>query len=272
MIVVTGATGSIGRALVALLPPGEVAAVTREPAGLGSPYVPGDLERPESIGAHLSPGDRLFLNSSLWPGVVDAHRAVVDLAREAGVAQVVTVSVRHARPGGRLGQDLHGRIDEHLRASGLPHAILRPGGFMQNLPGEVRDGRIHGSYGAAKVSYIDARDIAAAAAALLTAPVGPSATYTLTGPEAHTHDEIAAAVTAAIGRPVTYVDLPVPAMAAHLAAQGVPQGVATEVATMMREMETEDWASVTSAVEDLTGRPPRPLTAFLADHAHAFGA
>ncbi|MGI5272145.1 NAD(P)H-binding protein [Nonomuraea sp. CA-218870] len=272
MIVVTGATGSIGRALISLLPRDEVLAVVREPADLGCPHALGDFERPESIAAHLSPGDRLFLNSSLWPGVADAHRAVIDLAREAGAAQVVTVSVRHARPGGRLGQDPHGRIDEHLRASGLPHAILRPGGFMQNLLTEVRDGRFHGSYGTARVNHIDVRDIAEVAAALLTRPVGPSATYTLTGPEALTHEEIAAAITAATGRPVTYADLPVPAMTAHLTAQGVPEGVAAQLAAMMREMETEDWASVSTVVEDLTGRPPRSLSDFLAGHAHAFDA
>ncbi|MDA0632898.1 NAD(P)H-binding protein [Nonomuraea sp. MCN248] len=272
MIVVTGATGSVGRALVALLPRDEVLAVVRRPADLDCPHAPGDFERPESIAAHLSPGDRLFLNSSLWPGVADAHRAVIDLAREAGVAQVVTVSVRHARPGGRLGQDPHGRIDEHLRASGLPHAILRPGGFMQNLLTEVRDGRFHGSYGAARVNYVDIRDVAGAAAALLTRPIGPSATYPLTGPEAFTHDEIAAAITAATGRPVAYADLPVPAMTAHLTAQGMPEDVAAQLAVMMREMETEDWASATTAVEDLTGRPPRSLADFLADHAHAFDA
>ncbi|MFG1946624.1 NAD(P)H-binding protein [Nonomuraea sp. NPDC048826] len=272
MIVVTGATGSIGRELVSLLPPDEVLAVVRKPAEVGCPHALGDLEQPESIAAHLSPGDRLFLNSSLFPGVVDAHRAVIDLARAAGVAQVVTVSVRHARPGGRLGQDMHGHIDEHLRASGVPHAILRPGGFMQNLLTEVRDGRFHGSYGAARVSYIDSRDIAAVAAALLTRPVGPSETYTLTGPEALTHDEIAAAITAATGRPVTYVDLPVPDLTAHLTAQGLPDALAAQLAAMMREMGTEDWASASSTVEDLTGRPPRSLADFLADHAHAFDA
>jgi len=267
MIVITGATGTIGRELLTLLPREEVVAVARRPL---PGHVLGDLERPETVAAHLSPGDRLFLNSSLFPGVADAHRAVIDLAREAGVAQVVTISVRHARPGGRLGQDLHGRIDEHLRASGLPHVILRPGGFLQNLPAEVRGGRFHGSYGDAKVSYIDARDIAAVAAAVLTAPVGPDAIHTLTGPEPLTHAEIAAAITAETGRQVTYVDHSVPDMAAHLAAQGVPEPVAAELAAMMHEMGTEDWASTTSAVQDLTGRPPRSLRDFLADHADAF--
>ncbi|WP_049568037.1 hypothetical protein [Nonomuraea sp. SBT364] len=83
MIVVTGATGSIGRTLTGLLPREEVVAVVRRPAGLGRAEAVADFERPETIGRLLSPGDRLFLNSSLWPGVADAQRAVIDLAAAA---------------------------------------------------------------------------------------------------------------------------------------------------------------------------------------------
>lgn len=102
MIVVTGATGSIGRALVERLTSSgrhDVLAVVRRPAeDLGCDYALGDFTDPETIGRLLSPGDRLFLNSSLWPGFVDAHRAVIDLAAQAGVAQVVAVSVRGRAP------------------------------------------------------------------------------------------------------------------------------------------------------------------------------
>ncbi|MEV4218242.1 NAD(P)H-binding protein [Nonomuraea sp. NPDC049725] len=270
MIVVTGATGSIGRALTGLLPREEVVAVVRRPAGLACAEAVADFERPETIGRLLSPGDRLFLNSSLWPGVADAQRAVVDLAAEAGVAQIVSVSVRGARPGGPLGADPHGRIDDHLRAGGVPYAILRPSGFMQNLPGEVRDGRFHGSYGEARVNYIDTRDVAAVAAALLTAPVGPSAVHELTGPQSYTHEEIAAVISAAAGKPVAYVDLPVPEMTAHLVARGLPEPAAGALAAMMRDMGRTDWWSLSTAVRDLTGRPPRTLAAFAAEHAAAF--
>ncbi|WP_336208910.1 NAD(P)H-binding protein [Nonomuraea sp. LPB2021202275-12-8] len=270
MIVITGATGSIGRALVGRLTGEEVVAVVRRPADLDCEQIIGDFERPETIGGILSPGDRLFLNSSLWPGVVDAHRAVIDLARKADAAQIVTVSVRGAGPGAPLGGDMHGRIDAHLRSSGVPYAILQPSGFMQNLLTEVRAGRFHGSYGSARINYIDTRDIADVAAAILTRPVAASADHPLTGPESLTHEEIAAAISSAVGGPVSYVDLPVPAMTAHLAASGMPEQFAHALAALMADMGEADWSSVTTAVEDLTGRPPRPLSAFLADHATAF--
>src|SRR5690349_9998795 len=75
MIVITGATGTVGRALAGRLHGHDVLAAVRRPADLPCPYALADLERPETIGALLSPGDRLFLNSSLWPGFAAAHRA-----------------------------------------------------------------------------------------------------------------------------------------------------------------------------------------------------
>ncbi|YCK36816.1 NAD(P)H-binding protein [Actinomadura sp. ATCC 39365] len=270
MIVITGATGSIGRALVAQLAGQDVLAVSRTPADLGARHAVGDFTRPETIGGLLSPGDRLFLNSSPFPGFAERLNEVIDLAAEAGVAQIVEVSVRDAAPGAALSAGPHGEVDEHLRASGVPHAVLQPTGFMQNLLGEVRGDRFHGSWGTGGMNYIDARDIAAVAAALLTRPVGESGSYLLTGPESPTHEEIAATMTGVLGRPVSYVDLPVPEMAARLAGQGIPEPFATELATTQATLSRTGWAEITTTVEEVTGRPPRTLAAFVADHADAF--
>lgn len=271
MIVITGATGSIGRALAGGLRGHDALAVVRRPADdLGIPYAQADFDTPATIGALLSPGDRLFLNSSLWPGVIDAQRAVIDLAARAGVAQIVAVSVRGAAPGARLGMGMHAQIDAHLRKSGVPYTILQPSGFMQNLPRDFGDGTMYGSYGPAPVNYIDARDIADVAAALLTGPVGASSEHVLTGPESLSHEEIAERIGRAVGRPVRYVNLPAPEMAAHLERQGIPRPHSGDLAALMAETGDGSWAPVTTAVEDLTGRPPRGLADYLADHESAF--
>ncbi|MEV4393106.1 NAD(P)H-binding protein [Nonomuraea sp. NPDC049607] len=264
MIVVTGATGTIGRALTQELGGAVRAVVRRAEQGveLGCDYVVGDLERPESI--PVEPGDRLFLNSAQWPGFVRAHRAVIDHAAASGAAQVVTVSVRGVTPGSLLGFGLHGQVDEHLKASGVPWLILAPVGFMQNLAGDVdEEGRIFGSYGGGRVGYIDARDIAAVAAALLTRPVGADAVHELTGPAALTHDEIAAELTRAFGRDVRYVDLPVEEAAAHLERRGMPAPAARDLATLMSQLGDGRWATTTTTVADILGRPPRSLREFL---------
>ncbi|MFF0311430.1 NAD(P)H-binding protein [Streptosporangium sp. NPDC004379] len=264
MIVVTGATGTIGRALVEELGGAARAVVRRAEQGeeLGCDYVVGDLERPESI--PLAPGDRLFLNSALWPGFVQAHKAVIDRAAAAGVAQVMTVSVRGVTSSSLLGFGMHGQVDEHLRASGLPWSILAPVGFMQNLAGDVdEEGRILGSYGRGRVGYIDARDIAAVAAALLTRPVEADAVHELTGPTAPTHDEIAAELTRSLGRTVRYVDLPVEEAAVHLEKRGMPAQVAHDLARLMAQIGDGRWASTTTTVADILGRRPRSLREFL---------
>ncbi|MET9336401.1 NAD(P)H-binding protein [Nonomuraea sp. NPDC003804] len=272
MIVVTGATGSIGRALVSRLRESgaDVLALVRRPEqgeALGVEYAVGDFERPSSVPM----GERLFLNTAPWPNFARRHKEVIDRAAAAGVSQVVSVSVLGARPGAPLSGGPHGEADAHLRASGLPHTILQPVGFMQSLPGEVADGRFHGSYGTGRTGYIDTRDIADVAFALLTAPVGESATHVLTGPEALTQQEVAAQLSAALGRTVTYVDLSIEEMTEHARRRwGLPEATARELAEMMAAVPDSDWSKTTGTVADLAGHPPRSLADYLADHAADF--
>ncbi|WP_433468217.1 NmrA family NAD(P)-binding protein [Spirillospora sp. CA-128828] len=242
--------------------PGAVVRRAEQGEELGCDYVVGDLERPETI--PLEPGDRLFLNSALWPGFVRAHQAVIDHAVAAGAGQVVTVSVRGMMSSSLLGFGMHGQVDEHLRASGVPWSILAPVGFMQNLAGDVdEEGRIFGSYGRGRVGYIDARDIAAVAAVLLTRPVGADAAYELTGPAALTHDEVTAELSGALGRPVRYVDLPVEEAAVHLEKRGMPANAARDLAELMSQIGDGRWASTTTTVADILGRQPCSLRDFL---------
>ena len=270
MIVVTGGTGSIGRALIERLRGQDVLAVVRRPADLGVEQAHGDFTQPETVTAHLSAGDRLFLNSVPFPGFVESFTAVIDQAKAAGVAQIVTVSVRGAKPGNRLSSGVHGQVDEHLRASGVPYAILQAASFMQNLIEDLRGDRFYGSWGDSRMNYIDARDIGDVAAALLTRPIGQSRDYLLTGPQTFTAAEIAAGMTATLGREIRYVDLPVAEMSARLAAEGIPEPYATDLPTIQSTAPEPGWWDVNQTVQDVTGRPPRTLAQFLTDHANAF--
>ncbi|MFC7111668.1 hypothetical protein ACFQQB_71550 [Nonomuraea rubra] len=180
------------------------------------------------------------------------------------------MSVRDAAPGARLGMGLHGQADAHLRKSGVPYAILQPTGFMQTLPRDVRDGTMYGSYGSAAVNYIDTRDLADVAAALLTSPVGPDREYLPTGPASLSHERIAAEIGRAIGREIRYVNLSVAEMTAHLERQGVPQPFAGELAELQAETGNGGWAPTTTVVAELTGHEPRTWQDFLTDHKDAF--
>ncbi len=285
MILVTGATGSIGRHLVRRLEERQVAfkALVRDTdkgRALGCPYVVGDFDDPDSVVAALAGVDRVLLNGAGAVPTTDGapqpmiaqQKAVIDAAGRTGVRKIVKVSVWRARQGGKLAEGAHWEIEQHLKASGIEWALLQPSGFMQNFAtgaGVFTEG---GSLIApavdAPVSYIDCFDIAACAAVLLAEPLGAGRTFVLTGPEALTMAEIAEHLSGARGGPVDVVRLGGEAMAARLTAQGVPPQFAADVADLWADVGTGSLAATTPEVRNLTGREPRTFGAFLsADRA-----
>jgi uncharacterized protein YbjT (DUF2867 family) len=263
-----------------LLP--EATAFVRDPARVTGPHVVGDLDDPASVAAALKGADRVFLNAGgAEPAdgeqpMVRRQRTVIDAAVEAGVAHVVKLSVWHAREGGRLAEGAHWLIEEHLRASGLGWSVLQPSGFMQNFRTGAavftEGGDILGAYGDSRVSYVDCADIAACAAALLTGDPRHGETFVLTGPEALTHTEIAAKLSAVAGREIRYIDLPAHTFATRLTALGLPAAFAEDVAALFTEVAGGRLAPVTTAVADLTGRPARTFDDFLRDNAETIRA
>jgi NAD(P)H dehydrogenase (quinone) len=287
VILVTGATGSIGRHLIRCLRQRRVpflALVRSHEKGreLGCDFTVGDFDDPGSIIRALRGVDRLFLNAG---GAVPAdgdqpmirqQEAAIDAAVAAGVSQVVKVSVLGARAGGRLATGAHWRIEEYLRASGLAWSVLRPSGFMQNfltgagsftIGGELIDG-----YGGGAVAYIDCYDIALCAAALLTGPGRPAETFALTGPEPLTCADITEKLSATLGRPVGSVTLTPGELAATLKARGLPAGFADDVAALAGEVAGGALAVTTPAVRDLTGRAPRTFDQFITANVTAMEA
>ncbi|MFI9462908.1 SDR family oxidoreductase [Streptomyces xiamenensis] len=280
MIVVTGATGSIGRELVRRLDEAEVPfrALVRDEArgeALGCPYVVGDFDRPETLEAAFAGADRLLLNSAgaipLAEGegpqpMIRQQNDAIDVARAAGISRVVKISVLRPAEGAGLSVGAHWEIERHLKASGLEWTILQPSAFLQNMVtgdgGMAAEGRIAGPYGAGRVAYIDAYDIAASAAVPLTGEVGAGRTYVLTGPEALTHGEIAERLG------ITYHDVPPAQAAAGLRANGLPERFVAELLALWADMAAGGLADLTEDVQELTGRRPRTLEEFLRAHPH----
>jgi uncharacterized protein YbjT (DUF2867 family) len=273
MILVTGATGNVGSEAVRLLTGRRqpVRALVRSP-GTAENAVTGDFDRPETLDAAMAGIDTVLLVS---PAVPAQEIAVVDSAARNGVAHIVKVSSK-ASPDSpvdrRRGQ---ARIEEHLLASGLAYTLLRPNAYMQNLfalAPMVRQTRgFVMSAGDGQVGMIDARDVAAAAAAIVAAPAPhASKTYWLTGPDLVTYDDVAKALTDALGHPVEYRRIPPDEHREMMIRAGLPEPVATSNAQAFGLIAQGDAAWLSDDVESLTGSRPRDLRTFIADNVRAF--
>jgi uncharacterized protein YbjT (DUF2867 family) len=284
MILVTGATGHIGSELVRLLAdqgaparalvhsPDKAAPIQR----LGLETALGDYEQPDTLDVAMKGCDQLFLLSPPTPRQPQQEQHVIDAARRAGVEHVVKQSVPWAGPDAPLVFcRWHGQVEQHLAQSGLAYTLLRPSSFMQNFlmsAQQVADqGVLYGMFGEGRVAFVDARDIAAVAAELLTNPGHQGASYTLTGPEALSAAEVAERLSAATGRQVRSVDLGPDGYRQALAGAGMPGWLVDGVVESNTMLAAGHAATVTNEVARLTGRPPRAFAQFAADHQAAFG-
>ena len=284
MILVTGATGRVGSELVRLLAeqgaPARALVHSPDKAApiqhLGLETALGDFEQPDTLDVAMKGCDQLFLLAPPTPRQPQQEQHVIDAARRAGVGHVVKQSVPWA------GADApvvfsrwHGQVEEHLAQSPLAHTLLRPTSFMQNFlmsAQQVADqGVLYGMFGEGRVAFIDARDIAAVAAELLTSPGHQGASYTLTGPEALSAAEVAERLAAAIGHQVRSVDLGPDGYRQALAGAGMPGWLVDGVVEGNTMLAAGHGATVTEEVARLTGRPPRTFAQFAADHRVAFG-
>jgi uncharacterized protein (TIGR02246 family) len=245
--------------------------------GPGVEIAVGDFDRPESLADALTGVDRMFLTSANGPDQVRHETAAIDAAATAGLQLVVKLSTVGAQPGASLpGLDWHGQIEAYLRRSGLTAVVLRSNLFMSNLLGSaeaIAAGTLPAPAGRGKAAMIDPDDVAAAAAAVLAGtPDAPLTTIELTGPAAVDHDQIAAALGAAIGRSVSYVDVPAERARDALAAAGLPDWLVAHLDGAYGLLRAGALAHVTDAVGRLTGRAPGDIAAFATKHAARFGS
>ncbi|MEU4570917.1 SDR family oxidoreductase [Nonomuraea sp. ATR24] len=288
MIVVTGATGNIGRTLVRLLVEAgeQVTAVSRHitPADLPQPVgggasparaVAADLADPDSLRPALESADALFL---LLTGALaatgDTVRHAVHAAKAAGVRRIVLVSSQSA--GTRPDSGGHGRRaledENQVRESGLEWTILRPGNFATNTLAwaeSVRNGRtVFAPFGDVGLPAVDPDDIAAVAAAALREPGHHGRTYVLTGPEPITPRQMAAAIGEALGERVTYQEL-TREQARERMLTFMPAPIVEGTLNILGE-PTADERRVSPDVAQVLGRTPGTYAAWAHRNAPAF--
>ncbi|BFV61110.1 SDR family oxidoreductase [Kitasatospora sp. CMC57] len=285
MIVVMGATGATGNALLrSLLALGApVRALTRTPhrpipgtAGADRPLVEvqyADATDPRSLRTAFKGGSQLFLAMANSPEQAELETRVIDIAADAGIGHIVKISAPAAEPDSPVVISRgHHAIEEHLRASGLTHTVLRPYAFMQNLlrlAPTVDQGVILGAMGDAPCNYVDCRDIGDVAAAALTRPDIAGGTYALTGPEAVSYPELASRLTAMTGHQIRYVDLAPDELRDSLIHNARMPAWLAEHVKEIQQLAIARPETPTTTVGEILGRPPRTLDAFLREH-HAW--
>jgi len=279
MILVTGATGANGAELIKLLSTAgvPVRAMTRRAnqALAGVEFVTADFDDPQSVRRALEGINRAFLVTNSSERVEAQQLAFVEAARAAGVRHTVYLSQLHAATNSPVRfLHYHAVVEAALAASGMAFTNLRPNLYMQALLGFrssiTAQGRIFAPAGDARVSIVDVRDIAAIAAAAITGSGHEGKTYDITGPQALTHAELALELTEALGREVTFVDIPESAMRDALHGFGIPQWQAEGLIEDYAHYRRGEAADVSTAVQEVTGKPPRTFAQFARDYKPAF--
>ncbi|MFF4014357.1 SDR family oxidoreductase [Streptomyces sp. NPDC001843] len=274
MIVVTGATGNVGRTLVRLLTEagepvtGVARRITETDVPPGGRAVAADLGDPESLRPALEGAQAVFL---LVAG--EDPQGLVGAVKAAGVRRLVLLSSQGA--GTRPQVYAHAaRFEAAVRESGLEWTVLRSGGLASNALAWVEPVRLHrkaaAPFGDVGLPFVDPDDVAAVAAAVLRADGSEhaGATYTLTGPAPTTPRERAAALATALGEPVGFVEQTREEAEAQMSAFMPPPVVAGTLALLGTPMPEEQ--QVSTDVERVLGRAPRTFAQWAARNAVAF--
>lgn len=281
MILVTGASGNVGTALLARLHADGVAAraAYRDPNRTAKAIESGrravtlELAAPETLAPALDGVDTVFLLAATGPAQTVQELNMLRAARTAG-ARVVKLSVWRADEGLTPIARLHRPVEDALTASGLPWTILRPNFYSQNFlrqPSIREAGVFSFPLVTAPISFIDAGDVAEVAAHVLTTAGHDGRVYQLTGPKALTYPEAAAVFADVLGKPVRYVGLPDDQARAAMLNRGVPQFHADTLIEVARAYRSGGADTVTSTVPELTGRPAVGLADFVSRHRDVFG-
>jgi NAD(P)H dehydrogenase (quinone) len=280
MIVITGASGQLGRLVIAQLlesvPASQIVAAARDPqkvadlAAKGVQVRHADYSKPETLDRAFEGAEKILLISSSEVGErVPQHQAVIDAAKRAGVKLLGYTSVLHADTSALGLAEEHKQTEAALAQSGVPTVVLRNGWYHENYTAgvahAVENGAHYGSAGDGRISSAARADYAAAAVVVLTSTDDQAGkVYELAGDDSYTLKEFAAQIAQQVGKPVVYTDLPEADYKAALLQAGLPAFVAELLAN-------SDAAAAKGALFDdsrqlsrLIGRPTAPLAASIA--------
>jgi (4-alkanoyl-5-oxo-2,5-dihydrofuran-3-yl)methyl phosphate reductase len=279
MLLITGATGNIGRELIPLLlemgqPIRVFVRDERKVAHLdaGVERVLGDLDQPETLVPAVKDVERIFLVT--YETRQDIN--VIEAAKRAGVRHIVKLSTIEATEHKIQVGKWHYEREELIRASGLPWTFLRPSMFMSNsidwwaesIKGQNSVFFPGGKKG--KVAPVDPRDVARVAACTLTKSGHAGQAYELTGSELFTIGEMVQVISKVLGKPIQYVDIPPIAAKLFMLKTGMDKTLVNALMEVLKSLRRNEGAVITDTVPRITGQPPCTFEAWCREHRRAF--
>ncbi|MEU3187192.1 SDR family oxidoreductase [Streptomyces sp. NPDC006923] len=280
-IVVTAATGHLGRLVIESLlsadvPASEIAAAVRNKekaadlAARGVELRLADYDRPETLAEAFRAGDRVLLISGSEVGRrVAQHTAVIDAARAAGVAQLAYTGVLGGPQADFELAAEHKVTEQAILASGLPYTFLRNGwyteNYTENLAPVLESGAVVANAGEGRIASAARADYAAAAAAVLTGDGHVGVAYELSGDAAWSFAEYAAELSRQTGRTITYTEVTPEERLKILTGAGVPEPVAAVFVGVDTAIGQGLLSRRTGDLGRLIGRPTTPLADSIAE-------
>jgi len=274
MIVVTGATGHLGRLVVEDLlqrvPASEIAVAVRnvekaaDLAARGIDVRHADYDQPQTLERAFQGATKVLLISANEPGKRAAqHRNVIEAVKTSGAQLLVYTSILNADTSGISLAKEHLATEELVRASGIPFVLLRNGWYLENytenLGPALQYGAIAGSAGTGRVAAATRADFAAAAVEVLTGGAHENKIYELAGDTPFTLAELAAEVSRQAGKPITYNDLPPSAYRDLLLGAGLPTPIADMLVDADLGLGRGELQNDSGDLRRLIGRPTTPL-------------
>ncbi len=279
MIVVTGATGQLGRLVIASLlkkvsASGIVAAVrngekAKDLAAMGVQVRIADYNTPSAWDAALKGADKVLLISSSEVGQrARQHRSVIDAAKRAGVKLLAYTSILRAETSPIGLAKEHKETESYIRASGVPNVLLRNSWYTENYTAGIRAilaaGAMYGCAGSGRTATAARLDYAEAAAAVLTLPDQKGEIYELAGDNAYTHAEFADEISRQARRKISYVDLTEAEYREALKKAGLPDAYAALIADSDAAASRGALFDEGRALGKLINRPTTPMSASVA--------
>jgi NAD(P)H dehydrogenase (quinone) len=291
MHLVTGASGHLGQLVISNLleihkiPANKIIATTRKPETLAALKAKGvdvraaDFDDTANLVKAFKGATRLLLISTDAmdrPGHrLEQHKNAIAAAEKAGVEHVLYTSMPKPETSAVLFAPDHVGTEKALAASGLKGwTVLRNNWYFENLfyslPSAIKSGTWYTAAGEGKIAHIAREDLARAAAAALASDSGGKNTYTLTGAQEFTTDEIAKLVSVAVGKPISVVQVPLEGLVQGFMGAGFPEPVARVFGSFDTNIDQGGLAGVTGDYRKLTSNDNTPFTSWLAKNKQAF--